>query len=274
MARPAADAVRLQQHPFYATTLAALGAQVGVLEDDGTTLVVERRIGPLWLSWLPAPRRLPDFTKLHRITLLSARDMSMDAALRGTGAIPVMTPQTHAVLDLARPDDLRRSGMHQKWRNRLSSGERKSLTVTHSRFGAAPGHWLLPLDRAQRQQRGYRALPHSFALSWPDSRLFVARSRGTPIAALLLLLHHPGATYHIGWSGWEGRAASAQNLLIWQASCWLNARGFTQLDLGVVDTVRSAGLARFKLGTGARCEQSGHTWLYSRATAPLGRLIG
>ncbi|QOL80287.1 GNAT family N-acetyltransferase [Pseudooceanicola spongiae] len=270
-AAPDTEATRLHSHRAYAQTLAALGAQVMALPDG--TLVVQRRIGPLRLSWIPAPVRLPDLTHLRRTVLINARDAAMDQALAGSGAIKVMMPQTHAMLDLRPPEIERRAMLHQKWRNRLSVSERTMLSVTNGPFRRDPDHWLLPLETAQRLENGYSALPHSFALAWPDSRLFVARLHGTPVAAVLILLHAPGASYHIGWSGLEGRAASAHNLLLWRASGWLHARGFTQLDLGVIDTMRGAGLARFKLGAGARAEQSGHTWLYSRLTAPLGRLI-
>lgn len=263
---------RLHQHRFYNETLLALGADVSVL-GDGTS-VVARRIGPLHLLWMPAPACPPDLVSLRRTVLINAPDAAMDGALKHSGAIRILTPQTSAVLDLSPPDPLRRARLHLKWRNRLSSSERTSLTVTHSPFRRDPDHWLLRLETAQRQKNGYRALPHGFALAWPQSRLFVARRHGTPVAALLILLHGAGATYHIGWSGAEGRASSAHNLLLWRASCWLHARAVTRLDLGVIDTLRGAGLARFKLGTGARPEQSGHTWLYSRAIAPLGRLIG
>ena len=67
---------------------------------------------------------------------------------------------------------------------------------------------------------------------------------------MLFLLHGVAATYEIGWSGERGREMHAHNLLLWQAIGELQARGVRRLDLGGVNTGRSAGLARFKLGTG------------------------
>ena len=40
--------------------------------------------------------------------------------------------------------------------------------------------------------------------------------------------------------------------MLWQAMDLLRQRGVVQLDLGGVNTVSGAGIARFKIGTGGR----------------------
>ena len=106
------------------------------------------------------------------------------------------------------------------------------------------------------------AAPAAFAAAnRGQARIFEARHQGATVAALLFLCHGAVATYHIGWSGPEGRARAAHHLLLWRAMIDLAARGITRLDLGMVDTVTAPGLARFKLGSGARCRALGGTWL-------------
>jgi lipid II:glycine glycyltransferase (peptidoglycan interpeptide bridge formation enzyme) len=78
---------------------------------------------------------------------------------------------------------------------------------------------------------------------------------------MLFLRHGTTATYHIGWTSRDGRAASAHNLILWDACARLAARGVRQLDLGIIDTETAPGLARFKLGTGAQPVRTGGTWL-------------
>ena len=83
----------------------------------------------------------------------------------------------------------------------------------------------------------------------------------TPVVAMLFLCHGPVATYHIGWSGPKGRAMGAHNLILASAMEWLADRGHLWLDLGVLDTQANPGLARFKIGAGARVRPMGGTWL-------------
>ncbi|MGB5067167.1 MAG: GNAT family N-acetyltransferase, partial [Albidovulum sp.] len=96
----------------------------------------------------------------------------------------------------------------------------------------------------------------------PDAlRYYEARAGGRRVAAMLMLLHPPWASYHIGCSGDEGRRLHAHNALMWHAICDLKSRGFTALDLGSVDWKSTPGLARFKSGTGAGVAPLGATSL-------------
>ncbi len=250
----------------------ALGLQVRPCPDG--SIAVMRRFAGLPVAWLPAPVSLPDRRKtMAPVTLISSTDAAMDAKLRKTGAIPVITPQCRAILNLSADTATRRAALHPKWRNRLVAAENAGLKLHHCPLPDANDHWLLQAESTQRRQRKYRALPTGFALAWPETRLFILRKRQTNLAAMLFLMHGTGATYHIGWTGDEGRKLNAHNLILWQAAHWLAQRGCTQLDLGPLDTEHAPGLARFKLGSGARPESTGRSWLYTRATASLGRLI-
>ncbi len=185
---------------------------------------------------------------------------------REAGFRHIMTPQYMAQLDLTAPLPARLATQHGKWRNRLRHGERQCTTLTDSPFRAERDSHLLAIEATQRKQRHYRALPLSFVQHWAtanpkDIRIFRASGVDGLHAFMLVLLHHPGATYHIGWSDDAGRAASSHNLLMWHASNWLARRGYTRFDLGVVDTDHSPGLARFKIGTGAQVRALGPTLL-------------
>jgi lipid II:glycine glycyltransferase (peptidoglycan interpeptide bridge formation enzyme) len=78
---------------------------------------------------------------------------------------------------------------------------------------------------------------------------------------MMFLIHGQAATYQVGWSNDQGRDLNAHNLLLWQAMTELSARGVRVLDLGGVNTGRSAGLARFKIGTGGQVHQLAGTFL-------------
>jgi lipid II:glycine glycyltransferase (peptidoglycan interpeptide bridge formation enzyme) len=78
---------------------------------------------------------------------------------------------------------------------------------------------------------------------------------------MMFLLHGSAATYQVGWSNDTGRQFNAHNLLLWHAIEALQQRGVRLLDLGGVNTQRSAGIARFKLGTGGRVLTLAGTYL-------------
>ncbi len=77
---------------------------------------------------------------------------------------------------------------------------------------------------------------------------------------MLFLRHGTTVSYHIGWTGREGRAASAHNLILDHAAKQFASEGATLMNLGLLDTETAPGLARFKLGSGARPVQTGGTW--------------
>ena len=77
---------------------------------------------------------------------------------------------------------------------------------------------------------------------------------------MLFLAHGATALYHFGIADKAGRALNAHNLLLWRAIRALRRMGVDSLDLGGLDTVDNPGIARFKLGTGARVHSRCGTW--------------
>jgi len=263
----------LQQSWTYGAAMARFGATVAraeILEGVarlGVAQVLRRRFGPLPLSVLnrgPVWHTEPDAGQgLEALRLLS-RGVTLatpEAEIAGPLALPILTARHHAVLDLVGGAASMAARMNGKWRNRLRAAGSTGLKVTREKtFG-----WLVSHEVAQRRDRRYNALPPAFLDAWGSAggrSLVYAAWKGTErIADMLFLLHPPHATYHLGWSGPEGRASGAHNLILWQAMRDLADEGFVTLDLGAVDTETAPGLARFKIGSGARVGALGRTVL-------------
>lgn len=265
----------LQQSPEFAAALTLYGR--APLQLPNSTIALQR--GPLlMLSRCQTPAGdLPEILASQRRPVLLNPDQP-DPDIAQIGAVPLISPATIAELHLT--GDLR-SGLHQKWRNRLKHAEAQNLRATRQNMPVDPAHWLLSADAALQKARRYRnwpaALTCAFARANPShAKLFTAFAGKTPVAGLLLLRHGSVATYHVAHTTARGRHHSAQNLLMWQAMTWAARKGVQRLDLGLISTEDAPGLARFKLGTGARMRQLGGTWLWwprlGRTLRPLAAL--
>ncbi len=230
-------------------------------------LVLRRKVWGL-------PVAMINRAELHKPARLL--EILQEEGLRRT---PVILSPERPVPELARlgalDRALRRSELEQKWRNRLSHAETQALRITRQNMPMAPDHWLLRADAAQQKRRRYRSWPTALTLAYGEAnrgaaKLFEAHEGRETVAGILVHTHGDGATYHIAHSTDRGRGLSAHNLLIWNAMEWLASKGIRQLDLGVINTEDASGLARFKLGTGARLERLGGTWLY---WPPMGRRL-
>lgn len=254
---------------------------------DGT-LALQRRFGPLRLLMLPRcrPARLDSLQAtlradgLAHLPVILAPEAPAPHWL-GRGPVPLMAPDSHAVLPLY-PDIARqRAALHQKWRNRLARAERSPLMTTCAPLTGGRAAWLFAADRAQRAARGYRGWPEALTLAYGRANpgkasLFTAQIKGRPVAAMVVLRHGAAASYHIAHTTAEGRAHNAHNLLLWQAITQLARSGCAGFDLGRIDTETAPGLARFKLGTGAVAKPAGGSWIWwppaGRAPGALSRL--
>lgn len=265
----------LQQSWTYGEVLARLGAgveRVAVVAPSGAcglAQVARRGAGPLRLALLsrgPVWDRAP-------------ADGEADAALRALGraflplvatperpgpGLPLASPRHMALLDLAADPAALRAGLGQKWRNRLTRAEGAGISVRLVHADPGSVDRLLAEDAAQALARGYRPLPARFTRAWlaldPGAALLAEASwRGRRVAAMLFLIHSPWASYHIGWTGADGRGCNAHGLLLWRAMLALRDEGIATLDLGEVNTEGAPGLARFKIGSGARVVTLGAT---------------
>ena len=273
----------LAQSQEFARALRYRGQDPLILDQLSDTLVLRRRIlgrfdvAMVNRARIDKPLRLLEILQeqgLRRTPVILSPE-NPTPELAKLGAVPVMSPAQIARLDLTAPKEERRAGLHQKWRNRLKHAESQSLRVTRQNMPQDPGHWLLQAEARQQGQRGYRNWPQDLTLAYVHenpgkAKLFQAFDGKEIVAAVLILCHGTSASYHISHSTDRGRALSAHNLLMWQAMTWLATKDYTELDLGLINTEDASGLARFKLGTGAKLHVLGGTWAYWPS---IGRLL-
>lgn len=232
--------------------------------------------GPLWTEALSGADKREVYRQL-RVSLPVPRPrfafFTPDEGASDALGLPrwrrVMTGYSTVTLDLTPSLEQLRGALDGKWRNRLVAAEAAGMTVQPVGANPAQFRWLLEQEDDMRDRRGVVGLPSSFTELYIKARGSPARSalilradhRGARVAAIMILLHGSAATYHVGWSDDTGRRIGAHNLLLWQAMASLKQRGVRQLDLGGVNTQRSAGIARFKLGMGGRVTRLAGTFL-------------
>lgn len=278
----------LPQSPEFARACAALGRPLRHCGTEGGPRwqVQARRLGRLGRldlisrgpvgtpedlrRWPAAWRASHDGAPL----VLNADGLSPET-LRAEGFWPLVTPACLGLLPLGESAAMR-GRLKQKWRNRLNRAEESALAITEKAL--TPDHWLLAAEASQARRRGYKGLPPAFSAAFAaanpgKARVYEARHRGTPVAAVLMLRHGRMATWQIGVTTDEGRRHQAMTLLLWRAMVQLAAQGHQSLDLGILNTDDAPGLARFKLGTGAQVHRLGGTWLHLGALAPLARRL-
>ncbi len=273
----------LPQSAEFARALQATGKDPLVLGQMKDTVVMRRKLwGRINVAMvnrarIDKPLRLLEQLQengLRRTPVILSPETPTPALARH-GAVALISPAHVGLVDLTADPDQRRANLHQKWRNRLVHGEQQGLRITRQSLPQTPGHWIFAADAAQQSSRGYRNWPVDLTLAYARenkgmAKIFEAHDGKEIVAGILVLRHGRGATYHIAHTTDRGKALSAHNLLMWEAMSWLAKQGCEQLDLGVINTEDAAGLARFKLGTGARLHQLGGTWAY---WPPLGRLL-
>lgn len=269
----------LQQDWAYGEALERLGARVirAAVSDEGRLIalaqITTRKIGfvlnfavalrgPVWLEAMKPDQKREIIRLIKRGVGLSrprAILVSPDQSEPLAGFSRVMTGYSTVILDLKQDLDALRASFDGKWRNRLVAAEKSGMKLAVNGSKPAQYRWLLATEEGQRKERGYRATPASLVPEFVDAKsdrdalLILRADQGREkIAAMMFLIHGCAATYHIGWNSEAGRKLGAHNLLLWQALDMLKARGVRQLDLGGVETVKSPGLARFKIGTGGQ----------------------
>ena len=286
-------AAALQQDWAYGTAMVALGTRCMrccVIQRDETVAIAQflvRRFagffsvalctrGPVWLREFDVPTKQKIFRLIKRSAPLGWPRLTMfspdavDVQLAGvTRMHRVMTGHATVILDLEQNASQLRAAMQSKWRNRLVAAEASALRVERVGVKPAQYQWLMARELAQRDSRNYKALPLDFVPTWQaategrEGPLLILRADlgRKPVAAMLFLRHGNAATYHIGWSDAQERLPGANNLLLWNAMMILKEAGVRSLDLGGVNTVRSAGVARFKLGCGGNVLMLAGTFL-------------
>lgn len=232
--------------------------------------------GPVWLAETDTAARREAYRLLRRtIPLPRLRGVFMTpdqggeehATLIAARLKRVMTPYSTATVDLTADEESLRQAMQGKWRNRLRRAEDAELKVQPGSSAAGQYDWLLQAEAAQQRERRYKASHPALTKAWQGKcskgdgvMVLTAKHAAERVAAMLFLIHGKTALYQIGWTNDSGRQTGAHNLLLWRAMQKLKRKGVEMLDLGGVDTVDHAGIARFKLGAGGRVRTLCGTW--------------
>jgi len=250
----------LQQSPHFARALTAYGADV-----FSTAPVILRRSLGRFGTLAFASRTTPHDVAHSPVRVLNG-ETPCPRPYRAAGFRQIVTPTHIAEWDLTQPD-LRR-GLHPKWRNRLGKGEANGLRIREAAWDGCAHPMFAAAERQARSKR-FRTYPTPLLVAYAqmnptDATVFEAYDRGTLVAACLILRHGKTATYQTAWSTATGRALQAPRVVLWAAAQQMATLGHDVLDLGVVETDFAAGLARFKLGTGAAVRPLGGTWVRLR----------
>jgi len=242
--------------------ICADGQRIGVAQVLGRGRFWLCNRGPVFAADLPEPLRRRALRRLAR-GLPGLLIATPEDPVAGFGLIPLLTARHHAIWDLTPEPEALRAGMRANWRNKLVRAERGKLRIGPDR----DPRWLIAAETAQRAERRYRALPADFVSAWgqvvPDGVLALCarNAAGQKIAGAIFLHHGSTASYHLSWTGPEGRAAQAHTAILWQAALRLRAEGVRWLDLGEINSEAGASLMMFKTGTGARPKALGATGL-------------
>lgn len=265
----------MQQHPTYGRVMARFGRSVrcAILREAGAPVALAQVVGRAGLALIsrgPLPTGAAPAPGPDGLRQMAARPAltvaTPERPLAGPGLLPLLTPRHQAIWHLGGDAAWLRAALDPKWRNKLVRGERMGRGLTVNASATADAGWLYAAEAAQRRARAYRALPPAFAEAWRAAdpagfRLYEARQDGVAVAGIIVLLHRPWASYHIAWTGAEGRRLNANRLLLWRAARDLQDEGYGALDLGDVNTEDAPGLAAFKIGTGAEIRPLGATLL-------------
>jgi len=224
-------------------------------------------LGPVWLAPVTAKekelayqalKKTIPLNKLRLVLFTPAQEAGADLGLSPWRR--VMTGQSTVVIDISKSVDDLRAGLDRRWRLPLSHAEKSDLKI--HRVGTNPGQyrWLLDAEIQQREKRGFIGLPLQFFDLYVQSRQQPSKNILTMradigrdrVAGMMFLIHGESATYQVGWTNEEGREQNAHHLILWRGIEELQSHGVRVLDLGGVNTIRSAGVARFKISTGGR----------------------
>lgn len=281
-----------QQDYAYGRWLQGLGATVHrvlVQDQDGPIALAQVQfraffglatmgmilMGPVWLrrdlstkTKADALAELSRTAPLPRRAALLVMPADTDAAPFAELRSPRVVSSYHtALLDISADLAAVRAGFRGKWRNRLAAAERSDLSIRTLPRDPNAWLWLLEKEQAQRKRARYTGMPVEMIPAFQQEAgarsvmVLAAELDGVAVAGCLFLRHGASATYHIGWSGPDGKEHSAHNLLLWNAIEKLHEQGVRTLDLGGLVGDASAGLARFKLGTGAKPLSQAGTFL-------------
>jgi lipid II:glycine glycyltransferase (peptidoglycan interpeptide bridge formation enzyme) len=200
-------------------------------------------------AMVQAAKRYP-LGKLKRFSILpelpdgpAATGLMADAGFQR-----VMEAYETVWLDLSPSLENLRATLRSNFRNQLVNAEKQELLVSEEEDPRP----ILTAYESHRERARYAAPEASLLAALPDEDLLClsARRDGALIGGVLIVIHGRAATYQVGWTSEAGRAAHANNLLLWRAVETLKSRDIRHLDLGGLEEDTAPGVAHFKRGMG------------------------
>jgi lipid II:glycine glycyltransferase (peptidoglycan interpeptide bridge formation enzyme) len=159
------------------------------------------------------------------------------------------------ILDLAPALEELRKGLDKKWRNQLSSSEKKGLKVVAG-SGTEEYRTFCLIYNQMRKRKTFETtvdveefgriqedLPESHHM-----RTLICVDRGVPVAGLVASALGDSAIYLLGATSDEGLNSKGAYLLQWTLIMWLKEHGVRWYDLGGIDPERNPGVYHFKRG--------------------------
>jgi len=167
------------------------------------------------------------------------------------------------------------AGTNQQWRRNVARAAKSGVVVREGGIDDLPAFHRLYQETGERD--GFTPRPLSyFVRMWkaleaagdePRIRIYLGElgPEKRALAAALTVQVGTSCWYSYGGSSGENRQAQASTAVQWHAMCAAQARGCDRYDLrGITDTLdpeqRTAGLVRFKLGTGGDCVETVGEW--------------
>ena len=178
-------------------------------------------------------------------------------------AFPRFTPEPLAadnpdrtfVLDLAPSLEELRRRLDRKWRNMLSSSEKKGLQVVAGN-GSDEYRIFSLIYKQMRKRKTFESTVdvEEFGRIQEDlpephrMRVLICRDGEIPVAGLVASALGDSAVYLLGATGDHGLNSKGAYLLQWSLIKWLKENGFRWYDLGGIDPERNPGVYSFKRG--------------------------
>ena len=167
------------------------------------------------------------------------------------------------------------AGTNQQWRRNVARSAKAGVVVREGNIDDLPGFHRLYRETGERD--GFMPRPESYFVGmWkalaatgeePRIRLYVAEfgPQKQPLAYVMSVQIGTYCWYSYGASSGEHRQAQASTACQWHSIRAAQDRGCETYDLrGITDTLdpekSTAGLIRFKLGTGGDCVETVGEW--------------
>jgi hypothetical protein len=159
------------------------------------------------------------------------------------------------VVDLAPALEELRKGLDKKWRNQLTSSEKKGLRVIAGTGSEEFRTFCLIYNQMRRRKTFETTVDiEEFARiqeDLPESqrmRILLCQDNGVPVAGLVASTVGGSAIYLLGATSDGGLNSKGAYLLQWTLIKWLKENGFRWYDLGGIDPERNPGVYHFKKG--------------------------